>query len=701
MSRDSHSDFFLELLVEEMPAGAIPGARADLARKFSDELAEAALTPSAVEAIATPRRLVVVVENLPLRQEDRAVEVLGPPAEKAFDADGKPSKMAEGFARAQGVTLAELRRVRGPKGDVLLARKTVVGRPTAEILSEIVPRIVGSLAFPKMMRWGAGVHSFVRPLHRVTALLGGEVVPFEIFGVRSGSRTLGHRTFPEGDIEVRSFSDYLARLRAAGVEPDGGERAAILTERARALATGLGGSIEADADLIATLADLVEAPGLVAGTFDPKFLELPEEVLVTTMRVHQKYLPVRGPEGLTPHFLAVMDQTEDRKGLIAKGNEWVLNARLSDARFFFEEDTREPFASKVGKLARLSFHEKLGDYLQKTGRLQELSEAIGALVTRPERVRSALEATRLSKVDLTTAMVREFTDLQGIVGGLYARREGAAEEVWKAIYDQYKPISADDEPPRTETGAILSLADRVDTLAGFFGIGLVPTGSKDPYGLRRAAQGLVSIVISRGWRADWKVIFRKAIGLHGGSATSPPEKALGLLFDFFADRVHFLFEKRGLPSDVVSSVLAGGSWDFADLADRARALADARRREDFRSLSLSVKRIRKILEKVPEGEPDPSLYSEPAERDLASDFVQLSSAVRGLMSSCRYAEVLAAMTSLAPALDRFFNEVLVNAPEARTRDNRHALLAAIQREFSNFADISEIVVEKDKETGGT
>jgi glycyl-tRNA synthetase beta chain len=694
MSSTEHSDFFLELLVEEMPAGAIPGARAELARKFSDELANAALSAKSVVTIATPRRLIVVVEDLPNRQADRTVEVMGPPVEKAVDADGKPTKMAEGFARAQGVPLAELRKVRGPKGDVLLARKIVAGRPTAEILAEISPRIVTSLSFPKMMRWGSGAYSFVRPLHRIVALFGGEVAPLEIFGVRSGARTLGHRTFGGGEIEIRSFSDYLAKLRAAGVEPDGGERAAILLEKARLLATGLGGSIEADADLIPTLADLVEWPGLIAGTFDSKFLELPEEVLMTTMRVHQKYLPVRSREGLTPHFLAVMDQSEDRKGLIAKGNEWVLNARLSDAQFFFEEDTREPFASKMGKLARLSFHDKLGDYLQKTGRLQELSEAIGALVTRPERARPALEATRLSKVDLTTAMVREFTDLQGIVGGLYARREGSAEEVWKAIYDQYKPVSADDEPPRTETGAILSLADRVDTLAGFFGIGLTPTGSKDPYGLRRAAQGLVSIVLSRGWRADWKLIFRKAIGLYGAAVTVPVEEALGRLFDFFADRVHFLFEKRGLPSDVVASVLAGGSWDFADLADRARALAEARRREDFRSLSLSVKRIRKILEPDGNGEPETSLYREPAERDLAADFIQLSSMVRGLMSSRRYTEVLAAMTSLAPALDRFFNDVLVNAPEPDLRRNRHALLAAVQKEFSNFADISEIVVEK-------
>jgi glycyl-tRNA synthetase beta chain len=694
MTRKPSADYLLELLVEEMPAGAMPGARADLARKFTDELHEANLPAESVESIATPRRLTLVVRGLPLAQEDRVVEVSGPPVDKAIGSDGRPTKMAEGFARAQGVAISDLRRARTAKGEVLLARKTIPGRAAVEILAEISPQILASLAFPKMMRWGAGGYPFVRPVHRILAIFGADVVAFEAFGVRSGNATSGHRLSGEEELTVSSFEEYLLKLRQAGVEPDGEEREAILLQKARSLAAQAGGSIEADADLIATLADLVEWPGLVRGEFDRAYLDLPEEVLTTTMRIHQKYLPVRANEGLTPSFLAVMDRKEDRKGLIAKGNEWVLNARLSDARFFFEEDTREPFASKMGKLARLSFHEKLGDYLQKTGRLQELSESIGAVVTRPERVQSALEAARLSKIDLTTEMVREFTDLQGIVGGLYARREGAAEEVWKGIYDQYKPVAADDEPPRTETGAILSLADRVDTLSGFFGIGLVPTGSKDPYGLRRAAQGFVSIVISRGWRTDWRRIFEKAIGLHGAALSRPGEETLESLFAFFSDRVHFLFEKRGLEPDVVSAVLAARSWDFADLSDRARALSDARKRDDFRSLSLSVKRIRKILDGGLTGEPDSRLYRDSAEGQLASDFVQLSAAVGTLMASRRYSEVLAAMTSLAPALDRFFNDVLVNAPEPEIRTNRQRLLASVQREFRKFADISEIVVER-------
>jgi glycyl-tRNA synthetase beta chain len=694
MTETDTTEFFLELLLEEMPAGAIPGARADLARRFTDELAEESLPCDSVAAMATPRRLVVLVSGLPRRQEDRVLEVKGPSEDKAIGADGRPTPMAFGFARAQGVDVSELVRVRTEKGNVLMARRRVPGRATAEILSEIVPRILQSLTFPKMMRWGAGGFSFVRPLHRVVSLLGGELVALEVFGVRSGRATRGHRLDPEREIEVRSFEDYMAKMRQAGVEPDGEERAAVLLEEARRMAEDAGGSIEADADLIPVLADLVEWPGLVRGSFDSVFLDLPDEILATTMRTHQKYLPIRGPKGLSPHFLAVMDNREDRKGLIAKGNEWVLNARLSDARFFYEEDTREPFSAKMPRLARLSFHDKLGDYLQKTGRLQELSETIGALVTRPERVRPALEAARLCKIDLTSAMVREFPELQGIVGGLYARREGASDEVWKAIYDHYRPSSADDDPPRTETGSIVALADRVDTLSGFFGIGMAPTGSKDPYGLRRAAQGVVSIVLARGWRTDWRLVFRKAALLQGALLEKTADDILSELDGFFADRLRFLLEKRGLPGDVISAVLATGSWDFADLADRGRALAEARRREDFRSLSLSVKRIRNILKDASPGEPDPRLYVEPAEHALASDFLQLASSVSALMESRRYAEVLSAMTSMAPALDRFFTEVLVNAPEPEARANRQALLGALQAEFLKFADISEIVVEK-------
>jgi glycyl-tRNA synthetase beta chain len=484
-------DFFLEIRTEEIPASALGAARLDLLRKTTDGLGEEGLTPAEGTAFATPRRLILWLRGLPDRQEDRSSEVLGPPASSAFDRDGKPTRTAEGFARAQKVDVNDLVVVDAPRGKTVAARRTIPGRPASEVLAEVVPRVVSALSFPKTMRWGAGDHVFVRPVRSLVALFGKDVVPMSLFGVSSGASTRGHRVLSDESIEVDGADDYLRKMRAARVEPDGEARRIEILEAARRMAREVGGSIEPDADLVATLADLVEWPGTVRGDFAPEFLDLPEEITTTAMRTHQKYLPVRGPGGLLPHFVAVMDNDEDRRGLIAKGNEWVLNARLADARFFYDTDLEEPLAARLDALSRLTFQDRLGDYRQKTGRLQELSEAIAHVVGRPDLVESVLTAARLAKVDLTTLMVREFTDLQGVVGGIYARREGQPDAVWKAIYDQYRPASAADDPPREAAGAILSIADRFDTLAGLFSIGLIPTGSKDPDCKRPAAYGNV------------------------------------------------------------------------------------------------------------------------------------------------------------------------------------------------------------------
>jgi glycyl-tRNA synthetase beta chain len=433
----------------------------------------------------------------------------------------------------------------------------------------------------------------------------------------------------------------------------------------------------------------------VRGSFDPEFLELPEEITTTAMRVHQKYLPVRGKAGLLPHFVAVMDNHEDRKGLIAKGNEWVLNARLADARFFFEEDTRESLESRMPELARLTFQDRLGDYRRKTERVQELSETIAHVVGRPDLVEAATTAARLSKLDLTTRMVKEFTDLQGVVGGIYARREGFPEVIWKAIYDQYRPASATDDSPREASGAILTLADRFDTLAGLFLVGLVPTGSKDPYGLRRAALGVVSVVLSRRWRLDWRPVARKALSLYPPEvATVGVDAALAELEHFFAERLRNLLERRGHTFDEISAVTKVGLWDFADAAERALALAEARREMDFRSLILAFKRIRNIVEGAEPGPPQLDALTENAERQLAADFLQARQAIEAMAGARRYREAMEMIASIAPSLDRFFVEVLVNCPDEAVRRNRLALLNAIQKEFSRLADFSEIVVEK-------
>jgi len=688
-------DFLLEIRTEEIPAPALLPARLELARATGEALAEEGLAPQKIESYGTLRRLALVVRGLPEKQADRAAEVLGPPESSAFGKDGTPTKAAVGFAKAQKVDVADLVVVDSPRGKTVAARKTIPGRDASEVLAEILPKIVAGLTFPKTMRWGEGSRSFVRPVRGVVALYGGKVVPLSLYGVAANDRTVGHRVLSDGEFAVTGPDDYLAKLRNAYVEPDAEARRIAILEGARALAGEVRGQVEAHADLAATLSDLVEWPGLVRGSFAAEFLDLPEEITVTVMRTHQKFLPVRGPGGLVPHFIAVMDNDADRKGFIAKGCEWVLNARLADARFFFDEDAKKSLETRLPELSRLTFQEKLGDYRQKTARIQELAEAIAREIGRADLVEAVRTAGLLSKTDLVSHVVKEFTDLQGIVGGIYARRERHPDSVWKAIYDQYRPSSGSEEPPRDASGAILSLADRFDSLAGFFRLGLVPTGSKDPYGLRRAALGIVSIAIGRNWRTDWRPVVRKAFSLY-------PEELKGLEADavieelgrFFADRLRSLLERRGSTYDEISAVLNVGVWDFADAADRARALSDARRHMDFRSLIQAFKRIRNIVGDERPGPPSPDLYREAAERALAGDVLQAKQAIEVFTEAREYREAMETIASIAPSLDRFFVDVLVNCPEPDLRTNRLALLASIQQEFTRLADFSEIVVEK-------
>ena len=690
-------DFLLEIRTEEIPAAALPGARSQLESRVTEALREGGLIAESARSLATPRRLILLLRGLPAKQEDRLSEVIGPPASTAFDGNGKPTKAGEGFARAQKVDSSDLVVVETSRGPTVAARRTVPGRPAEEVLAEVVPRAVSGLTFSKTMRWGTGERVFVRPVRGLLALFGGRVVPMEVLGVASSASTTGHRILSDGEFEVADFESYLAKLRAGSVEPDGEARRVLILDSARRLAREVGGSVESDADLAATLADLVEWPGVVRGSFAPEFLDLPEEITTTAMRTHQKYMPVRGASGLMPYFVAVMDNREDPKGLIAKGNEWVLNARLADARFFYDEDIRETLESRLSGLARLSFQDRLGDYAAKTARLDELAGTIARAVERPDLVDAAATAARLSKADLTTRMVKEFTDLQGVVGGIYARLEGYPDTIWKAIYDQYRPVSAGDEPPREAAGAIVSLADRFDTLAGLFQIGLAPTGSKDPYGLRRAAFGAVSIVGAQGWRLDWRPVLARAISLYPeGVATVGSEEALGELEAFFAERLRNLLDRRGHAYDEVSAVLSVDVWNFADVADRAEALSQARHELDFRSLILAFKRIRNILGDERPGAPSPGLYREEAERQLATDFLQVRPLIERLAGGHRYREALGMIASISPSLDRFFVEVLVNCPEEELKQNRLALLASIQKEFSRLADFSEIVVEKEK-----
>jgi glycyl-tRNA synthetase beta chain len=683
------SELLVEILAEEIPAGVLPGAREDLLARVSAAFEEARLGGT-LAVHSTSRRLVLVGEGIAERQPDATLEVTGPPAAAAFDADGKPKKAAEGFAKAQGVSVDDLSVVQLPKGAYVVARKTVRGRPASEVVAEILPPLVEKMTFPRMMRWGAGGPQWIRPVHSVVALLDGLVVPMQILGVESGRTTYGHRTLAGGRIIVMGVADWFAKLRAAHVEPDLAARRARFEERARALADEVGGTPAADASLLETWAHLVESPGLVRGAFDESFLELPEEILVTSMREHQKMLPIRRDGALLPAFLAVCDQTGDPKGLIAQGNEWVTSARFADARFFWDDDGKTKLEDRLARLGRLQFQETLGDYLRKTGRVQDLAERLAGRM-RIEDSSSVVRAARLLKADLVTDMVREFPDLQGVVGGLYARREGERPEVWQAIYDQYRPASAEDASPRTDVGAAVALADRLDTLAGLFALGLVPTGSRDPYALRRAALGVVKILLDRNLHLDLPVAISDALQLHG-SLPRGRDEVVPELSAFLTERLRFLFEKRGHAADTIDAVLAADARDPVDAAERAAAVDAMRKEADFAPLAAAFKRMQNILAQAPDavGEPDPAKMTDAAEQALAGDFLQARGMIDELLLARRFHDALGIMSSFGPGLDRFFTEVLVMAEDEDVKANRIALLRAIRDQFARVAKFGEI-----------
>ena len=685
------SEFLFELLAEEIPAGVLPGARQELLEETAKALAEARIKGKFF-CYSTSRRLILLTRDLPENQPDYEVEAIGPSVSVAFDKNGVATRAAVGFAKGQGVPVESLTRTTLAKGEYVVAKKIVEGKPTPDVIASILPGILQKMTFPRMMRWGDGKQCWVRPVHSIVALFDGLVVPMTIFGVDSGRSTVGHRTLGEGRIVTAGIDDYFARLRRAYVEPDQHMRRDQLAAQAESLAEEVDGTPSKDPALLDTLANLVESPGLVRGAFHSKYLELPDEILVTTMREHQKMLPIRRKDGtLSPHFLAVADHVADPKGYIVRGNEWVLSARLADARFFFDDDVKTKLEDRLGKLGALQFQEKLGDYLKKTGRIQELAERLVARLSRHELAGDVVKASRLLKTDLVTDMVREFTDLQGIVGGLYAKREGEPESVWQAIYDQYLPASADDPSPRGDVGGIVGLADRLDTLTGLFGLGLVPTGSRDPYGLRRAALGVVKILLDKRWRLDLPIACSDALLLHRG-LPKKREEVLPELNAFLLERLRFLLEKRGVKNDEIESVLSTECRDVADAADRALAVHAIRQKEDFVPLAIAFKRIVNILAQAEEvaGDPEPGKMTEDAERMLAGDFFQARPMLDGLIARRRYEEALRVMASFGPTLDRFFVDVMVMAEDEGQRRNRLALLRAMRDQFFRVAKFSEI-----------
>lgn len=640
-------NFLLEIGTEEIPHWMIPGAL--------DQLLRVDWFDQKVQVDATARRLVVQSGGFPERTADQEQIIKGPPVSAG-------DKAAAGFAKKQGVELSAMTKV----GDYYELRKQIPGRAVRDILAETLPATILGLQWPKTMYWTGGKTGprFIRPIRWIVALLGDEVIRFELAGVKSGNITRGHRILGSPSIPV-TFDTYESELRKNFVILSADERRhKIVTEIAQ-----LGA--KPDDDLVETLTFITEFPTAIRGDFDPAFLELPAEVLTTVMRHHQKYFSVESAPGkLAQHFVAVMNTSGDPEGLVRRGNERVLKARFNDARFFWDVDQHKKLADRIQDLSHVTFQAKLGSYLEKTERIVKLVEELGGNI-------HAQRAAYLCKADLTTEMVKEFTDLQGQVGGLYARHQGEPESVAQAIYDHYKPLSMEGEIPSTHEGQLVALADKLDTLRGCFAVGLVPTGSKDPFALRRAAQGVVRILVEA--KLDYKL----------------DDLATGELREFLLDRIKYFFrEIRGFKYDEVNAVLASGCRTLSDVESRLIALAAVRPTEDFEPLAASFKRIQNILKQAgfePREVLDQSLLEDGPERALYADFGR----VRDAAKIETYPKALEQIASLRPRVDTFFDKVLVNAKDERVRNNRLTLLHNLLTEFSTIADFSEIVTSGD------
>jgi len=710
-------DFLLEIGCEEIPARMIDAASLDLRERVQKLLAQERLSATGtIFSLDSPRRLAVLAEGVPVAQPDVTDQVTGPSANVAFK-DGQPTQAAHAFARKAGVDVSQLERVTTSKGEYLAARITKKGRPATEVLSELLPKEINSIYWPKNMYWRKPSEKFVRPVRWLVALLGSEVIPLVFDGVRAGNETRGHRILAEGSILISSAgSAYVEALRAAKVLGRSERERRIRKELDAATRTIPGARWREDKTLLETVVNLTEFPSVVLGSFDREFLELPEEVLVTVMRDHQKYFAVEDAGGrLLPHFLAVLNTDGDPRGIIRHGHERVLRARFNDARFFWQTDQKHPLRERTAWLKNVTFQKDLGTYYEKTKRVQRLCSWLceiirhGGMQVRPGIVH---KAASLAKTDLTAELVKEFTELQGIVGGLYASvqeldsgmPDATRQAIAQAIYDHYKPESTEDAVPRSTEGAVLSIADKADSIAGMFAIGLQPTGSKDPFALRRQANGIVKTIAEKKLPLSLTELFADAREVYRGPAAerkfSGDVDYAAAVRTFFRERLEFyLRDVLGFKYDVVNAVLAAGSDDVVDAIARAEAVTKVRPSADFESISIAFKRIKNILRQAEETRNrvapaiDVDALQEPVEKELAAQISRTAGVVDALRIKRNYEDALVEISKLRPIVDRFFDKVMVMVDDERTRVNRLALLQTLLKEFSTIADFSEIVTE--------
>ncbi|MDI6845827.1 MAG: glycine--tRNA ligase subunit beta [Candidatus Saccharicenans sp.] len=688
-------EFLLEIMTEELPSSHVRSALEQLREKFSEELEAARIRLHHLRTLGTCRRLVVVAD-MEASQPDEEELVVGPPKQVAIKPDGSYSPAALGFARSQGIPVEKLEVVQTPRGEYLGFKRLKKGRPAEEIIAEVFPGIISSLSFPKSMRWGEKSFRFSRPIKNILCVCDGRVVILEFIGIKSGNRTRGHFIHDPVEFEVRSFEEYKALLREHLVVVEPEERKQLILKQFQEKLQGLKAEVYPDEALMERLLWNVECPLVVMGSFPESYLELPLEVLATAMREGQKlFSVVRGQKQL-PYFLGIADAPSDPKNYIAAGNERVLKARLEDAKFFWNNDLKINLNERAAGLKKVIFQEKLGSYSDKTARLQKLVAYLADRLEMKKEKKELVEAARLCKADLLTEMVREFPELQGKMGGLYARAQGWSETVSRAIYEHYLPAGADDPVPTSMAGAVLSLADKMDTVVGVMGVGISISGSSDPFGLRRQALGVCRIILEKKLQLSLPRLMDKAISLLSDRLTVPEDELKNSLMEFFEGRLRFMFEKQGYRYDLINAALASGIEYLTRTEARLKALNELKESPDFEPFILMVKRVRNILKEPVRARLNPALFREKEEKELYSAVKIISNNLQKMLAHNDFSSAQKMIFRLRTPLNNFFEKVLVMAEDRKLRNNRLALLAQILHLTSMVADYTQVVAESEK-----
>lgn len=681
-------NFLVEIGTEELPPKALKTLATSFADNVEAELNQAGLSFDKIEWFAAPRRLAVKVLNLATQQPSKEIEKRGPAVSAAFDAEGKPTKAAEGWARGCGITIEQAERIATDKGEWLVHRAKIEGQPTKNLLNDIVANALAKLPIPKPMRWADKTVQFIRPVHTVTMLLGDELIEGEILGVASARTIRGHRFLGEKEFEIQHADQYPQLLRDKGsVVADFNERKAEILAKSQAKATVLGGVADIEESLLEEVTSLVEYPNVLAAKFEERFLEVPAEALVYTMKGDQKYFPIYDKDGkLLPHFIFVSNINPEDPAAIIEGNEKVVRPRLTDAEFFFKTDLKQKLVDRLPRLETVLFQQQLGTLKDKTDRIEQLAGEIAKQIGADEA--KAKRAGLLSKCDLMTNMVFEFTDTQGVMGMHYARHDGEDEEVAVALNEQYMPRFAGDELPKSLVASAVALADKFDTLTGIFGIGQAPKGSADPFALRRAALGALRIIVEKNLPLDLEDLVKKSVALFGDKLTN--KNVVADVVDFMLGRFRAWYQDEGIAVDVIQAVLARRPTRPADFDARVRAVSHFRTLDSAEALAAANKRVSNILAKADAaiGEINLTACVEPAEKALAEAVLVLRTEVQPLIAQGDYTAVLDKLANLRAPVDSFFDNVMVNAEDPALRQNRLAILNTLQGLFLQVADIS-------------